>query len=418
MKMELQQTPIVWTGEEATRLMDEFGSPLFVYDAAIMERQYKRLRSAFNRCATKIHFAGKSLPNINVWRYLKELGAGFDAVSIQEVQLALHAGFDPREILFTPNSVGLDEYEQAINLGVHINVDNLTILEELGALYGDRVPVGVRLNPHILAGGNHKISTGHIDSKFGISIHQMRHLHRIVDHYNMRIDGLHMHTGSEILDVEVFLRGAQILLDEALEFPHLEYVDFGSGFKVAYKPNDLETDIDELGTQMCKLFGSFCEEYGRELELVFEPGKFLVSEAGTFLTVAQVIKQTTSTVFVGVNSGLNHLIRPMFYDSYHHIENLSNPEGKQRIYSVVGYICETDTFAWDRPLPEVRQGDVLAFRNAGAYVMAMASNYNSRLLPAEVFCINGEYHLIRKGQTLDDLLRDQIQIEWNQLQLC
>lgn len=410
----MSQAPITWSAERAQELVEQFGSPVFVYDSAIIDRQYDRLKSAFKRCATRIHFAGKSLNNINVWKYIQQKGAGFDAVSIEEVMLALHAGFDPKDILFTPNSVGLAEYEEAIHLGVHINVDNLSILEELGALYGKRVPVGIRINPHILAGGNHKISTGHIDSKFGISVHQMRHLHRIVDHYNIRIDGLHMHTGSEIIDVEVFLRGAQILLDHALDFPHLEYVDFGSGFKVAYREGDLETDIEELGEQMCELFGKFCEEYGRELELIFEPGKFLVSEAGTFLTTAQVIKQTTSTVFVGVDSGLNHFIRPMFYDSYHHIENLTNPEGKQRIYSVVGYICETDTFAWDRPLPEVRQGDILAFKNAGAYVMSMASNYNSRLLPAEVFHHNGTFHLIRKRQEVKDLLRDQIEVEWNQ----
>lgn len=410
----MDQTPIVWNAETAESLVAQHGSPLFVYDTAVIDRQYKRLRGAFKRCATRIHFAGKSLSNVNIWKYIHELGAGFDAVSIEEVKLALHVGFDPKEILFTPNSVGLDEYEEAIRLGVHINVDNLTILEELGAIYGDRVPMGVRINPHILAGGNHKISTGHIDSKFGISVHQVRHLHRIVDHYNLRIDGLHMHTGSEILDVNVFLTGAQILLDLAMDFSHLEYVDFGSGFKVPYKPNDLETDIEELGEKMCGLFAEFCENYGRELELIFEPGKFLVSEAGTFITTAQVIKQTTSTVFVGVNSGLNHLIRPMFYDAYHHIDNLSNPEGKQRIYSVVGYICETDTFAWDRPLPEVRQGDLLAFRNAGAYVMSMASNYNSRLLPAEIMHVNGEFYTIRKRQELDDLLRDQIEVQWNQ----
>ncbi len=386
-----------------------------MYDAAVIERQYKRLRSAFNRCATRIHFAGKSLNNINIWKCLQDLGAGFDAVSIEEVELAIHAGFDPRQILFTPNSVGIAEYEQAIRMGVHINVDNLTVLEELAAIYGDRVSMGNRINPHILAGGIHKISTGHIDSKFGISVHQMRHLHRIVNHYGLRIDGLHMHTGSEILDIEVFLSGAQILLDHALDFPHLEYVDFGSGFKVAYEPGGLETHVEELGVQTCNLFTQFCEEYGKELELIFEPGKFLVSEAGTFLTTAQVIKQTTSTVFVGVNSGMNHFIRPMFYDSCHHIDNLTNPEGKQRIYSVVGYICETDTFAWDRPLPEVRQGDILAFRNAGAYVMSIASNYNSRRLPAEVLHINGEYHLIRKRQDISDLLRDQIEIEWNQV---
>lgn len=391
-------------------LIGNYDTPLFVYDTAIMERQYKRLINAFDYKKLRINYACKALTNLNVLKFFKQLGSGLDTVSIQEVLLGLRAGFAPDEIIYTPNCVSFDEIVQAVELGVRINIDNLSILEQFGHKYGNTYPVCIRLNPHIMAGGNLKISTGHIDSKFGISIHQVRHLERLVKTLNIHVNGLHMHTGSEIVNVDVFLNGAELLLETATHFPDLEYVDFGSGFKVAYKPGDLETDIEELGARMSTMFSSFCESYGRDLTIEFEPGKFLVSEAGSFFCRVNVVKQTTATVFAGVDTGLNHFIRPMFYDAYHHITNVSNPTGKMRVYSVVGYICETDTFASDRPINEIREGDILCFHNAGAYLYAMSSNYNSRPKPAEVLVHNGKHHLISRRQTLEDLLQNQIEI--------
>jgi diaminopimelate decarboxylase len=393
------------------QLAENYGTPLYVYDTAIMERQYKRLKKSFSKLDTHFNYACKALSNINVLRFFKGLGAGLDTVSIEEVQLGLHAGFTPDQIIFTPNCVSFEEIKMALELGVRINIDNLSILEQFGNEYGASYPVCVRMNPHIMAGGNTKISTGHIDSKFGISIHQMRHLQRIIESYNLNITGLHMHTGSDILDVDVFINGANLLLECAHQFKDLDYIDFGSGFKVAYKPGDLETDVELLGKRMTDLMEKFFTEYGKRLTIEFEPGKFLVSESGYFLASVNVIKQTTATVFAGINTGLNHLIRPMFYDAYHHITNLSNPEGTERIYTVVGYICETDTFAWDRRMNEVREGDVLCFHNAGAYCFTMASNYNSRLKPAEVLLINGKDHLITKRQSFEDLIANQTLVE-------
>lgn len=390
--------------ETLLHLAEKYGTPVFVYDTAVMERQYRRLTKAFEGQKVKFNYACKALGNPNVLRFFKSLGAGLDTVSIEEVQIGLMSGFQPEDILFTPNCVDINEIVQAVDAGVKVNIDNLSILEQFGNRYGHSVPVCIRINPHILAGGHHKISTGHIDSKFGISIHQSRHLQRIVKHYGIKVNGLHMHTGSDILDVDVFLRGAQVLLDLAFDFPDLEYIDFGSGFKVPYKPGEKGTNVEELGEKMGQLFTDFCRQYGRELALVFEPGKWLVSESGYFLVRVNVVKQTTATVFAGVNSGFNHFIRPMLYDAYHHILNLSNPGGIERIYTVVGYICETDTFAWDRPLPEVREGDILCFLNAGAYLYSMSSNYNARLRPAEVLLHNGQDYLISRRQTLDDLL--------------
>lgn len=409
--MKNTQKPFEISGVSAIELCREYGTPVYVYDTTKMESQYKRLKKAFKGNKNKINYACKALTNINVLRFFKNLGSGLDTVSIQEVKLGLKAGFQPQDIIYTPNGVSMDEIHEAVKHGVRINIDNLSILEQFGDFYGGSYPICVRLNPHILAGGNLKISTGHIDSKFGISIHQVRHLERLIKSLNIKVNGMHMHTGSDILDVEVFLRGAKLLMDVALDFPDLEYIDFGSGFKIAYKPNDISTDVEELGTKMTKMFQKFCKEYGRELEIEFEPGKFLVSEAGYFLCTVNTVKQTTATIFAGIDSGLNHFLRPMLYNAYHQIENISNPGGRLRVYTVVGYICETDTFASDRQISEITEGDILCIKNAGAYCYTMSNNYNSRFRPAEVLVHKGKHHLITKRQTLDDILRNQIEIE-------
>lgn len=398
--------------KQLLEIAQKYEAPVYVYKADTIIQQYQKLVNAFKPLNIKIKYACKALNNSAILQLLRQQGSGLDTVSINEVWLGLNAGFKPEEIIFTPNCVGFEEIEQAVELGVHINIDNISILEQFGSKYGHSIPCCIRLNPHILAGGNTKISTGHIDSKFGISVYQLRHVLRVVKTHNMYINGLHMHTGSDILDSGVFLQGSEILFDAAKDFTELDFIDFGSGFKVAYKPNDITTDIEELGQSLGKRFTEFCKEYGKDLELWFEPGKFLVSESGYFLVKTNVIKQTTATVFVGVNSGLNHLIRPMLYDSYHHIINLSNIGGKERIYTVVGYICETDTFAWDRKLNEVQEGDILCFLNAGAYGITMSSNYNARFRPAEVLIYNNEAHLIRKRETMADIVQNEVSMNW------
>jgi diaminopimelate decarboxylase len=393
------------------QLAEEFGSPLYVYDADKIRSQYNRLTSAFSKVETlRINYAVKALSNIAILQLLKQMGSGLDTVSIQEVQLGLHAGFSPGRIIYTPNGVSFEEIEEAAKLGVQINIDNLSVLEHFGQVH-PKIPVCIRINPHVMAGGNSNISVGHIDSKFGISIHQMPLILRIVENTGMHINGIHMHTGSDILDVEVFLYAAEILFEAATHFKELDFIDFGSGFKVPYKKDDIETDVEEFGKKLSKRFNEFCKNYGRPLALAFEPGKFLVSEAGFFLAKVNVVKQTTSTVFAGVDSGFNHLIRPMLYGSQHSIENISHPKGKERFYTVVGYICETDTFATNRRIAEIKEGDILCFRNAGAYCFSMASNYNSRFKPAEVLWLDGKGILIRERETFEDLLKNQIMLE-------
>ena len=392
-------------------LSEKYGSPLYVYDTEKITFQYNRLINAFSKVKSiKLNYATKALSNINILKVLNQLGSGLDTVSIQEVQLGLAAGFAPHDIIFTPNGVSLEEIEEVAKLGVQINIDNLSILELFGQKHPE-TPVCIRINPHVMAGGNSKISVGHIDSKFGISIYQVPHIKRVVENTGMHINGIHMHTGSDILDIDTFIRATEILFDVATQFDNLDFIDFGSGFKVPYKEGDISTDIEQLGKQLSKRFNHFCKEYGKDLTLMFEPGKFLVSEAGYFLAKVNVIKQTTSTVFAGVDSGFNHLVRPMMYDSYHHITNVSNPKGRERYYSVVGYICETDTFGTNRRINELTEGDVLCFHNAGAYCFSMASNYNSRYKPAEVMVHNGIDYLIRKRDTFEDILRNQQNID-------
>ena len=409
--MELKNNQYTIDGIPVTELARKHGSPLYIYDTSVMIRQYKRITEAFSGARVKINYACKALTNINVLKLFRQLGSGLDAVSVQEVELGLKAGFAPQDILYTPNCVSIEEIVEAVELGVRINIDNIAILEEFGVKYGAKVPVCIRINPHVLAGGHHKISTGHIDSKFGISIYQMPHVHRIVETNRMKVEGIHMHTGSDIVDTDVFLRATEIMFETASQFKELEYIDFGSGFKVPYRADDIATDVEDMGMHLTARYKQFCKEYGRELIMIFEPGKFLVSEAGSFLARVNVIKQTTSTVFAGLDTGMNHFIRPMFYDAYHEIVNVSKPGAKTRIYTVVGYICETDTFGWNRKISEAAEGDYLLFKNAGAYCYAMTSNYNSRYRPAEVLVHQGKDQLIRKREVMEDLLRNQVELD-------
>ena len=394
-------------GVDLQTLVQQFGSPLYVYDAEKIIQQLKTLKTAFSASDIKIKYAAKALTNLSILKLLRKYGSDVDVVSIQEAKLAMKAGFQPSQIMYTPSGVDFGEIIQAVDLGLTVNIDNIPTLKKFGEKYRDTYPASIRLNPHIMAGGNIKISTGHSNSKFGISVYQLPEIQEVVQAYKIKVNGLHIHTGSDITESDVFLKMADILFSVARDFSDLRFIDFGSGFKVAYKEGDIVTNIYDLGLKLTKAFNEFCQSYGRKLEMHFEPGKFIVSEAGLLLVNVNVVKSTPTATFAGVNSGLNHLIRPMMYDSYHDIVNVSNPKGDTKLYTVVGYICETDTIGSDRKLNEVREGDLLAIKNAGAYGYSMASNYNSRLRPAEVLVINGEAKLIREREVFEDLLRHQ-----------
>ena len=393
--------------EQLIESANEFGTPLYVYHAERIKEQYEKLLTAFKGVDIKFFYAAKALTNINILRYIKSIGCNIDCSSINEAKLAEKAGFAPQNILYTSNNIAFEEIEEAQRMGIHINIDSISNLKKFGKKFGHSYPVGIRLRPNIMAGGNLKISTGHSSSKFGVRVEDIEEVLVVQKETGLHIRTLHIHTGSEIKDVEVFTKGIEVLFDAAQHFPELEVIDLGGGFKVPYMPGEEGTDIELLGKKVKEEFESFEKKYNRHLQIWFEPGKFLVSEAGYFITKVNVLKQSGDITFAGVDSGLNHFIRPMFYGAYHEIENISNPSGEKRKYNVVGNICETDTFAENRLLPEIREGDHLVFRNAGAYGFEMSSHYNSRFKPAEVMIKDGKAHLIRRRDVFEDLLRNQ-----------
>ena len=396
--------------QQLSAIATEFGTPVYVYHGEKIKEQYQKLVSAFQGIDTRFFYASKALTNIHILNHIDSLGCGIDCSSINEVKLALHAGVKPDKILYTSNGIAFEEIEEAVGHGVHVNIDSLSNLEKFGQKYGHSYPVGIRLRPNIMAGGNLKISTGHDKSKFGIPVDQADKVLALVEKYDLNIADLHIHTGSEIKDVDVFVKGIEILFDLIPKFSDLKFIDLGGGFKVPYKDGDSETDIQLLAQKVNEAFARHPNPGGRPLQVWFEPGKFLVSECGYFITKVNVIKETDAATFVSVDSGFNHLIRPMFYDAYHRIENISNPGGAPRRYSVVGNICETDTFAWDRTINEVREGDYLVFYNAGAYGFEMSSNFNSRYKPAEVLVKDGRAQLVRRRDVFQDLLRNQTEL--------
>ncbi len=398
-----------------TDLAKEFGTPLYVYDANKIREKISVLRAAFEGIDLTIKYAVKANTNLSILRLMRENGVDMDVVSPQELEMGLIAGYGGSNITFTPSGVHFSEIEYAVSKGAIVNLDNLSVLEKFGATYGSSQPCLIRIKPHVFGGGNEKIMTAHPESKFGISIHQKAEILAIIKKYNMNVIGLHQHTGSDIKDGKTFEQAASALFDFAYDFKDLQIIDLGGGFKVPYSPEDPGVNMQEVGQIISNAFHAFCTKYGRELRLWVEPGKFLVSESGTFLAETNVVKRDPVKTFVGINTGLNHLIRPMMYGAYHYIFNASNQDtSKQEQYRVSGYICETDTFSFDlkgkeneRLLNEVNDGDIIAMANAGAYGFTMASHYNSRFLPAEVLVDGGVARVIRRRETMEDILKNQ-----------
>ena len=389
-------------------LANQYGTPLYVYHAERIKEQFNKLQKAFANTDATFFYACKALTNISVLKYVNSIGCNVDCSSSNEVRLAVNAGFPANRILYTSNNISFAELEEVAGFGVNINIDSISNLRKFGQKFGQAYPVGVRLRPNIMAGGNLKISTGHDNSKFGIPLEQVEEVLAVSKETGVVIRGLHIHTGSDIKDVDVFVKGVELLFKLSERFENLEFLDLGGGFKVKYKPADHETDIDLLGKKLGESLAAFEKTSGRKLKLWFEPGKYLVSEAGYFLAHVNVLKETASISFVGLNTGLNHLIRPMFYDAWHTIDNISNPGAEIKRYTITGNICETDTFATDREVHEIREGDFLVFLNAGAYCFEMSSNYNSRYKPAEVLVEGGVPRVIRNADVWEDLLRNQV----------
>ena len=387
-------------------LAKTYGLPLFVYDAATIERQVKTLTEAFVVPKLEIRYACKALTTIGILKEIYRHGCGIDTVSPGEIVTALQAGVPASDISFTPSGVLEEEYAFAIEKGVHVHADQISTLLWLDKYYPG-LSITLRFNPAVEAGGHSKVQVGAEGSKFGILTEQVAEIVELTRNLSLRITGVHMHLGSDIGDSGSFDQAYDYLLDVSKHWiDTLERVDLGGGFKIPYHPGDHAIDMEAFGKRVSQRFNKFCAETGKQIALVFEPGKFLVSAAGCLLMQVSNVRESNDTPFAYVSTGFNHFLRPMNYGAYHHLINLSNPEGPVRNYDVVGYLCETDTFASGRPLHEIRKGDVICLMNAGAYGFTMASNYNSRPRPAEVLVAkDGTATLIRRAETFDDLLR-------------
>ena len=396
--------------KELKKAVVNFGTPIYVYDLSIIESQNRKLQNAFKNLDNyKIHFAAKSLSNISVLKFIKNLGIGLDAVSIEEVIIGIKCGFKKNEILFTPNGVNFSEIKEAKSLGVKINLDSLESIKDFSENYPNN-PISIRINPGIYAGGNEKISVGHSNSKFGIPEEFINDLIKMDEENRINVTGLHIHTGSDITKNNEFEKGIKKIFSIATKFKNIESIDLGGGIKIPYFSGDTETNLNDYAKAVEEEHNKFKNNTGKKLKIIFEPGKFLVSDSGYFITSVNYIKKSQNNNFIQVNSGFNHFLRPTLYNSYHEVINLSNPNDQKEEYTVVGYICEKDTLAEKRKISKISKGDLLCFKNAGAYGFNMSNNYNSRLRPAELCIHNNSIKKIREKENLEDLLNNQIDI--------
>ncbi len=370
-------------------IIKEHGSPLYLYDAEYIRRQYKKLTEEFSEFKHRIHYAMKANENPAILYIIKDLGGGIDAVSPYEIDRALNLGFQQSDIVFTPSCTSVNELVYGIEVGVNVHIGAVEYFPLLGDRLKDKC-IGLRLNPSIDIKGNKKIATAHSNSKFGIPLRDLNKVKKYQDKYGFKVKGLHIHTGSNVKDVDDLNKSVAVLFDVVSQFEGVEYIDIGSGLKIKYRTGDGEIDLEKYAAHIkSKLYS-----LNKDIEIKIEPGKFLVGNAGYLFTSVNIVKKGYEKTFVGVDSGFNHLIRPMYYDAYHEIENVSNPGGEIEVYDVVGQLCEEDTFARDRQLNKVRVGDVLMIKSAGAYGFSMAMDYNLRKKPKELLIDRGNIMLI------------------------
>jgi len=388
------------------RIAEEFGTPVYVYGERYIQRQLRLLAESITYQPKKILYAVKANFNPYILEIFKKAGVGIDAVSPGEIALALKVGFSPKDILFTGNNITDEEMDFAVEKGVLLNIDSLSRLEKFGKKYPG-YEVCVRINPDVGAGHHDHCITGGPKSKFGIWYSEVEEIKRIAESHRLKIVGIHQNIGSQILEVEKFLIAMEVLLRVAPSFLDLEFIDFGGGLGVPYRPEENLLAVKELGQKMSEGFKDFCRKYGRELTLVIEPGRYLVAESAFLLTRVNTVKRNPDgRVFVGVDSGFNHLIRPAMYGSFHPITNISNLGRKKEKVDVVGNLCESgDKFAEDREIRQAREGDLILIGVAGAYGYSMSSNYNLRPRPAEVLVKpGGILQLIRERETIEEII--------------
>ena len=367
-------------------IISKYGSPVFLYHTQHIKDQYNKLKKSFSAINTGIHYAMKANSNLNILKIILELGGGIDAVSLKEVEIAIETGFAKEKIIYTPSCVSIEEIEQVMSKNVIIHFGAMEYLELLGEKLRGK-EIGIRINPAIEIEGNQKIITSHQNSKFGIPDKFLNKVTKLEKKYGFEIIGLHIHLGSNIKNTEKLIKSTKNQFSYIPYFKNLKYLDLGGGLKVKYHRDDEEFDLEEYA----EFINNELQNLKYEIEIKIEPGKFLVANSGFLMTKANIVKQGHSKKYVGINSGFNHLIRPMYYEAYHEIVNISNPNGKLEKYDIVGQLCEEDTFAYDREINEVRIGDIIVIESAGAYAFSMAMEYNMREKPKEIFIDGNNY---------------------------
>jgi len=384
-------------------------TPLFIYDGDLIEKRYLELYDFFKGIPKlKIFYAMKANFNPDILKLLKDLGSNLDCVSIGEILLAKALGFTQDRLLLTENNITNQEIDEAVLEKVLINFGSISSLTRFGEKY-PKQKVAIRINTNIGAGENEKVITGGDKSKFGILLDDFSKVQEIISKYNLKLIGIHKHTGSGIYDFETYKNSALNLLSLTdFELPDLEFIDFGGGFGVPYKKDEQRIDYKTFGAEFSKLLKEKLQSKLDKLSIYFEPGKFLVAESGSLLVQVNTIKDNHSRLIAGVDSGFNHLIRPVLYDAHHQIENLSNTDtATTKKYDICGNICETgDRFAEQREMNIISEGDFLRIKNAGAYCYSMSSFYNLRPLPKEVFVYKNNIKISIKQKTNKQLITD------------
>lgn len=398
----------------------EYGTPVYVYDGDVILERYRDFAGALAGVykKTRVFYAAKANTSLAILALLRSEGAGADCVSGGEVASALKAGFTPQDIIFTSNSKSSGELSNALNAGVIITVGNTDELRLLSGLAEEGVKtarVSFRVNPDVDPKTHPKIATGLRESKFGLHFEGDAAFNACrtasgLDGIN--VVGLHAHIGSQILDPSGFVEAAgkvfmfaKRLKDElSLE---LEFIDLGGGVGIKYGEEDTPLTPAELALALKPAIEDGVSSLGSEPHLYFEPGRYIVGPAGVLLATANSVKETPAKKFVNVDAGFNTLARPVMYGGYHRVSVLRKT-GESQTYDIAGNVCESgDILAKDRRLPEVVRGDIIVFHDTGAYGFSMASEYNSRPLPAEVLVKAGRKHLIRERGTFEGLWTGQ-----------
>lgn len=399
-------------GNNPEDIVNEYGTPLYVYSEEIIRRQMSRVAQVITKYPYTANYSVKANTNIHILKLALDEGINCDAMSEGEIRMLEAAGFPYERIFFVPNNVSKEEMQYAIDRGIMTSLDSLSQLEQ----YGELNPGGkcaVRINPGVGAGHHEKVVTGGKKTKFGISEDDIDKVFEIAAKYKLTIAGINQHIGSLFMEPTPYLEAVSNLLRIAKRFKNLEFIDFGGGYGIPYhKLNDeAEYPMEDFKKKLEPILDEFIKEYGKTPLFKSEPGRYCVAEGSVILGRVHATKENAGKKYVGTDIGMNVLVRPSMYDSWHDAEIIRNskvvPRDNLVEQNIVGNICESgDILCKERMLPEAKKGDLVCILDTGAYGYSMCSTYNSRPRPAEVMITrDGKVECIRKKETYEELLK-------------